>query len=167
MFRSTFLFPCKCETQHALEPCSQSAPVQLRIGFSLLAIGIILQTLICCCCCAIVKFARGFSKGKTERPNNPVGGVLYDVSAKYGNYIPGGTALGYPAGQHGTATGVPAGGKPQGTGYGGNTSYNTGYGGNQQDGPAYGTGNTGNQYPAYGGNTGNTAAPPPGYPTAV
>lgn len=87
--------------------------MQLRIGFSLLAIGLLLTTCVCCCCCMIVKFARDFATGRKDRPHNPVGGAMYDVAGKYGNYIPGGAALGQPVpGQ--TVSGVPAGKPPPG-----------------------------------------------------
>jgi hypothetical protein len=167
--------------------------VQLRIGFSFLAIGLLLTTCVCCCCCAIVKFARNIASGKTDRPQNPVGGVMYDVAGKYGNYIPGGAALGQPVpGQTvsgmPTAAGKPPAGYPGGSaGYGGpqkydgGTSYDSqnvqdgmhGYGGGQQGGGAtnnapWAAGNTANQYgssvPAYA--TGGAPAPA-GYPTAV
>jgi hypothetical protein len=123
-------------------PCVrlESACLQLRIGFTCLGIGIIITSIICGCCCMIVKFARGFASGKTpERPANPVGGALYDVSAKYGNYIPGGTALGQPTGHQ--ADGYPAG--PPGAGAPGAT-----------ESTAY----------QHGGGTSNYSAAPPGYP---
>ena len=163
--------------------------MQLSIGFTCLGLGIILTALICSCCFMIVKFARGFASGKKqERPANPVGGALYDVSAKYGNYIPGGTALGHPVphgqgpGANYEAQGVPAGGKPgaEGGAYGaGNTTYgadSTAPYGNAPAGYPGGAG-AGGAPPPYGGNTyGNNTygarnegapagAPPPGYPT--
>lgn len=78
---------------------------KLKIGFTLLAIGLIITGAICGACICIVKFAWAFASGeRTERPQNAVGGALYDVSAKYGAYIPGGsTAVGVPA--HGMPTG--------------------------------------------------------------
>lgn len=159
---------------------------KLQIGFTLLAIGIFIQALVCLCCCCIIKFARGFASGNNQhRPQNPVGGALYDVSAKYGNYIPGGAALGQPApGQ--TMQGVPTAGvnkpPPQGyptssspTGYGqtydGNTSYDSpGY---QQQAPgAYTAPSPGyNAPPSYGATPYNNTAPvggaPAGYPPTV
>ena len=126
----------------------------------------------------IVKFARSFASGKQQKPSNPVGAALYDVSAKYGNYIPGGTALGQPV-AHGTATGVPAAqvSKPPGE-YGGNEQYNYGAGAPYGQGPSggspYGASPYDNSGPAQYGNTGptpygntNAGAPPPGYPAAV
>ena len=63
-------------------------------------------TLCAGCCCLVFKFARSLAQGRQEKPSNPVGAALYNVSAKYGRFIPGGPA----AGQHvgGIATGVPA-----------------------------------------------------------
>lgn len=151
---------------------------KLIIGFTLLALGIVITLLVCGCCCMIVKFARSFASGKQQKPSNPVGAALYDVSAKYGNYIPGGTALGQPV-AHGTATGVPAAqvSKPPGE-YGGNAQYNYGAGSPHGQGPSggspYGASPYGNSGPAQYGNTGpspygnnNAGAPPPGYPAAV
>eukprot|EP00892_Ulva_mutabilis_P004728 jgi/Ulvmu1/2627/UM014_0079.1 len=162
---------------------------KLIIGFTCLAIGILITLLVCGCCCVIFKFARSFAKGKQEKPSNPVGAALYDVSAKYGNYIPGGTAIGQPVG--GTATGVPAANvqKPP-AGYNDDSSYQYGSGTPYEQGqsnapygaapygdssqPPYGNsapyGGGGPAQPPYGntpygGN--NAGAPPPGYPAAV
>ena len=149
--------------------------VQLRIGFSLLAIGLLLTCCVCACCCGIVKFAHAIASGKKERPNNAVGGAMYDVAGKYGNYIPGGASLGQPVpGQ--TVAGHPAGKPPAGypgggAGYGGGTGGAQPYdGGTSYDTPnvSYGVhgggagypgGPGGNQYgtPA-GGNTGGGAS---------
>jgi hypothetical protein len=81
--------------------------MQLVIGFACLAIGVVLQSIICVACFCIVKFARDIAQGRQDRPNNAVGAALYDVSAKYGNYIPGGTALGVPANQHNSVPVAP------------------------------------------------------------
>lgn len=154
---------------------------KLIIGFTLLGIGAIITLLVCGCCCVIVKFARSFASGKQDKPSNPVGAALYDVSAKYGNYIPGGTALGHPVGG-GTATGVPAAhvSKPPGD-YGTNGQYQYGPGSPYNQGPSggpsgspYGAPPYGNTGPPPYGNTGetpygtsNAGPPPPGYPAAV
>jgi hypothetical protein len=147
--------------------------VQLSIGFSLLALGILLTTCVCCCCCMIVKFARGNASGKTQRPHNPVGGVMYDVAGKYGNYIPGGAALNRPASGQAMQD-VPIAGvnqpPPQGypgsgtaTGYGqkydGNTSYDSSS--SQKPGAYYASPA---EYSPYGRATGGA---PAGYPAAV
>jgi hypothetical protein len=143
--------------------------VQLSIGFTLLIIGSIIQALICCVCCFIVKFAREIASGKSKRPENAVGGALYDVSAKYGNYVPGGAALGVPAGQAGVQPGIPAAevqqppagyatpGSPTAKlGYDGNTSY---------DSPGYRAPWGGTSATPYG--SGAAGKPPAGYPSNV
>lgn len=153
-FQKTFLGAPVCSSRHKLN-CSYILDItdgrldfglttgeKLQIGFTLLAIGILIQALVCLCCCCIFRFARGFATGSpSQRPDNPVGGALYDVSAKYGNYVPGGAALGQPVpGQNVQMQGVPTAGvnqpPPQGypssgtaTGYGqpytGATSYDS------------------------------------------
>jgi hypothetical protein len=57
--------------------------MQLSGGATLIAIGAVLTALMCLTCFCIVKCARGIKSGKQQRPENPVGGTLYDVSAKY------------------------------------------------------------------------------------
>ena len=156
-------------------PHQLEAHVQLRIGFTCLGLGIILTAIICGCCFMIVKFARGFGSGKKQaRPANPVGGALYDVSAKYGNFIPGGgTAVGQPVHQGTPVQGQAQGGKPGmydtgnaggggydgGGGYNGGTSYDSGapVGYPNAAGGAQGYGNSsnvpyGNAGPQYGSN---------------
>lgn len=165
-------------------PCVrlESLCLQLRIGFACLGLGIIITSIICGCCCVIIKFARGFASGqKPDRPANPVGGALYDVSAKYGNYIPGGTALGQPTGHQaeGYPTGLPgagAQGAAGSTGYqhdGGTSNYSAappGYPGGTQP-PAYGAqppayGASGAQPTPYGTAPAGYAPPPAGYGSA-
>ena len=129
--------------------------MQLRIGFTLLAIGLLFTCCTCALCYGIVKFARAIASGKRDRPNNAVGGAMYDVAGKYGNYIPGGAALGQPApGQ--TLPGHPAGSKPP-TGYpgGGGTGYGGGAGGTQayDGGTSYDTPNV--SYGVHGGGAGH------------
>jgi hypothetical protein len=116
----------------------------------------------------MIRFARGFASGKpAPRPANAVGGALYDVSAKYGNFIPGGAAMGHPVQGPGAyeATGVPVGGKPAHTG---NTSYDTDCPGAGGTSGPYGSGVAppGRMGPMHG-RTGDvpTPAPPPGYPS--
>jgi hypothetical protein len=96
---------------------------------------------------------------------------LYDVSAKYGNFIPGGAAMGYPV--HGPGayegTGAPVGGKPA---YNGGTSYDTrpppGYPGASGTSGLHGSGVAppGETGPMYG-RVGDVPAPTPpqGYPS--
>lgn len=97
MLRYQMSTGCSCSSKvlaSTLLMCLQ----KLKIGFTCLILGIIITTIICGACYCIVKFAWSFASGsKTERPGNPVGGALYDVSAKYGAFIPGGsTAQGVP-----------------------------------------------------------------------
>ena len=157
-----------------LDPPSAALDCELCCHLTITSLSCGTTTGMICagCCCLIVKFARSFAKGKQEKPSNPVGAALYDVSAKYGNYIPGGTALGQPVGG-GTATGVPAAhvSKPPGD-YNGGTPYQ--YGGGApaydqgQNSSPYGGGGSPSPYgnPAPYGNN-NAGAPPPGYPSAV
>lgn len=147
---------------------------KLKIGFTLLIIGAIIMTIMCGTCYCIVKFAWSFAQGgkKAERPQNAVGGALYDVSAKYGSFIPGGaTAVGVPAHGASVPTGEvqkpppginvpPQGYSPQ--------PYNTpgsppGVSGYPYDHSPYGSPTAAqplhpNMPPGYGG-----AGPPPGY----
>jgi hypothetical protein len=56
--------------------------MQLSIGFALIGIGAVITALMCLTCFCIVKMARGIAGGRQQRPQNPIGGTLYDVSAK-------------------------------------------------------------------------------------
>jgi hypothetical protein len=146
---------------------------QVQIGFTCLGLGLLLTAIICSCCVIIVKFARSFASGTpAPRPANPVGGALYDVSAKYGSFIPGGTALGHPVqgpGAHKVSGDLPSGKPP----YNGDTSYDSGppagYPGGGTSG-AYGGGGgvppPGGTAPMYSRPADSAAgAPPPGYPS--
>ena len=74
--------------------------LQLTVAAVCLSIGGLITACVCGLCCIVVKFAVGFAKGdknpdeeKQERPQNAVIAKLYDVSAKYGGFIPGGAGL--------------------------------------------------------------------------
>lgn len=80
---------------------------QVIIGIAFLSIGAVFLAFVIATCCCLFKFARGFAqRGKQgeaapARPDNAVGGALYDVSAKYGKWIPGGASAGYAGAQVG------------------------------------------------------------------
>ena len=77
--------------------------MQVVIGSIFLSIGMFFTALVIATCCCLFKFARSFARrgdgNAPARPNNAVSGALYDVSAKYGKWIPGGAA--YPGAQVG------------------------------------------------------------------
>lgn len=168
MHGTTFLAACsRMPGVHAA-----ASALQLIIGFTCLGLGVALTLCICGVCCVIFKFARGFAGGKRPpRPANPVGGGLYDVAAKYGNYLPGGAKMNqggaYAGGQQGGNYGGDYGNTYGGSdGYGGHDSkppagYPSGAGGPSQGYDGYGSyGNTGYG----GGKPGHSGDRPPGYP---
>lgn len=70
--------------------CLTSSPaVQVTIGFTCLVIGIVITGLLCGACFCVLRFVRG--DREKERPKNRVTGALYDVAAKYHQYVPGQT----------------------------------------------------------------------------
>lgn len=62
--------------------------MQLKYGAVFLAIGSILTLFVFGLCFCCVKCVRGFNSGKRKRPDNKLGGTLYDVNSKYGHYLP-------------------------------------------------------------------------------
>ena len=98
--------------------------VQVIFGTVLLSLGTVFSSFAVAMCCCLFKFARSFARhgdgNAPSRPKTAVGGALYDVSAKYGKWFPGGANAAHPGAQVGP---VPLGPvhKPPKTGYGGDS----------------------------------------------
>jgi hypothetical protein len=67
----------------------RTCALQLAIGAAFLAFGAVMTLAVCACCWCFVKMARGWNSSAGMRPDNAVGGAMYDVHSRYGHWLPG------------------------------------------------------------------------------